>query len=171
MNDHFRPVGKPAPPRPRNPDSLTCSTIHSRPLRMSSLVPSQSPRRRAPSSRQSLWPYRLVKMRSLSASIGFLSFEQGCAAANGLGPAPPGQRTVRGRIPFAQRVEQCFRRRPVEILVEIVVDLQDRRVDAGAQAFHLDQSEEPVRRGAANADMELILTGTDHFVRTAQPAG
>src|SRR5690606_22460932 len=72
MNDILSPVGKPAPPRPRNPDSLTCSTIQSRPLAISSLVPSQSPRRRAPSRRQSCSPNRLVKMRSLSASIGIL---------------------------------------------------------------------------------------------------
>src|SRR6516225_8920153 len=171
MNDHFNPVGRPAPPRPRNPDSLTCSTIQSRPLRISSSVAVQSPRRRAPSSRQSFWPYRLVKMRSLSASIGFLSFEQSRAAANRLRPTPPGYRTRRRRVPLAQRVEQRLRRRPVEILVEIVVDLKDRRIHAGPQTFDLDQGEKTVRRGAANVDTELGLTRADHLVRAAQPAG
>src|SRR6516165_8424929 len=171
MKDHFRPVGKPAPPRPRNPDSLICSTIHSRPLRISSLVPSQSPRRRAPSRRQSPWPYRLVKIRSLSASISFFSFEQGRAAGHGLGPTPPGYRTRRRRMPFAQCVEQCLRCPPVEILVEIIVDLKDRRVDAGAQTFILDQREKSVRRGAANTNTKLALTGANHLVRTAQPTG
>src|SRR5918995_142127 len=77
MNDILSPVGKPAPPRPRRPDSLTCSTIQSRPLRIRASVPSQSPRRRAAPSRQSCSPYRLVKMRSLSASIGILRLRQG----------------------------------------------------------------------------------------------
>jgi hypothetical protein len=27
MNDHFTPVGNPAPPRPRSPESLTIVTI------------------------------------------------------------------------------------------------------------------------------------------------
>ncbi len=29
MNDHFMPVGKPAPPRPRRPESLTAAMIAS----------------------------------------------------------------------------------------------------------------------------------------------
>src|SRR5271169_4341881 len=109
-------------------------------------------------------------MRSLSASIAFLSFEQGVAAANWLGPVPPGYRTRRRDIPLAQRIEQRLRCRPVKILVEIVVDLQDRRVDAGAQTLDFDQGKHTVRRGAADADTELLLAGADHLVRAAQPA-
>ena len=44
MNDHFSPVGKPAPPRPRRPEALISSMIQSRPFSMIALVPSQAPR-------------------------------------------------------------------------------------------------------------------------------
>ena len=44
MNDHFRPVGKPAPPRPRRPESFISSMIQSRPFSSRNLVPSQAPR-------------------------------------------------------------------------------------------------------------------------------
>src|SRR6516164_1253959 len=110
-------------------------------------------------------------MRSLSASIGFLSFSQSRAAANRLGPRPPCYRTWRRRTPFAQRVEQRLRSRRVEIFVEIVVDLQDRRVDAGPQTFDLDQGEKTVGGGVPNADTELVATGANDLVGTAQPAG
>ena len=49
MKDHFIPVPKPAPPRPLSPEFFTSSTIQSRPLAISALVLSQSPRPRAPS--------------------------------------------------------------------------------------------------------------------------
>ena len=51
MNDHFVPVGKPAPPRPRSPDALMTSMILSWPSSSSALVLSQSPRAIAASSR------------------------------------------------------------------------------------------------------------------------
>src|SRR5215831_15398995 len=73
MNDHFSPVANPAPPRPRCPDALTSLMMASRPRAKISLVPSQAPRRRAPSRPQSCWPYRFLKMRSLSASMTTIS--------------------------------------------------------------------------------------------------
>src|SRR5215467_10046902 len=110
-------------------------------------------------------------MRSLSASIGFLSFKQSRAAANRLRPMPPCCGTWRGRTPFEQRVEQGLRCRRVEIFVEVVVDLQNRRVDAGPQTFDLDQGEKTVGGGVPNADTELAATGANDLVGTAQPAG
>src|SRR5437016_2816444 len=110
-------------------------------------------------------------MRSLSASICLPSLGQGAAAAYRLGTVPSDDRAGDWGLPVAQRVEQCLRRGPIEILVEIVIDLQDRRVDAGTQTLDLDQCEHAVRRSAAHADTELLLTGANHLVRTAQPAG
>src|SRR5262245_65774756 len=66
MNDHLRPVGKPAPPRPRRPELLTSVMIQSWPFSISALVLSQAPRALAPSSLQSWKPYTFLKMRSLS---------------------------------------------------------------------------------------------------------
>ncbi len=56
MNDHFSPVGKPAPPRPLNPEALICSTIQSRPCARNPAVPSQWPRVMAPFRLRSCMP-------------------------------------------------------------------------------------------------------------------
>src|SRR5947208_3161562 len=143
MNDHLSPAGNPAPPRPRNPDSLTSLTIQSRPLRITSRVPSQSPRRRAPASRQSPSPYRLVKTRSRSASIvGTSAGGRSARRLDQRGLALDRRRTVaaehrarRRRRAGLESIQQRLGRWAVEVFVEIVIDLQDRGVDAGAEAL------------------------------------
>merc|ERR1719171_2403175 len=67
MKDHFRPDGKPAPPRPRSPLSFISWTIQSGPIHRMSFVLCQSPLLRASTKRQSCSPYKFVKMRSWSA--------------------------------------------------------------------------------------------------------
>ena len=44
MNDHLRPEGKPAPPRPRSPEAFMSAMICSGPISTSSFVLCQSPR-------------------------------------------------------------------------------------------------------------------------------
>ena len=56
MNDHFSPVGKPAPPRPRRPEAFISLTIQSRPLSMMPAVSSHAPRAIAPFNERSNMP-------------------------------------------------------------------------------------------------------------------
>src|SRR5580704_4287504 len=171
MNDHLRPVGKPAPPRPRNPESFISWTIQSRPLWISSLVPSHAPRARAPARCQSPWPYRLVKMRSWSASICVLpDFGQRGLPGQRHRALAADHRADRRLLAGDQCVEQLLGRRPIEVFVEIIVDLKDRRVDAGPEAFDLDQRELSVGGAVPRIDPELLLAGRDDVLRAAQPA-
>src|SRR5665213_255263 len=116
-------------------------------------------------------------MRSRSASIvalpvlGRRKLGQRRLAAGRHRTLPPGHRTLGRLRAGGERVEQRLGRGAVEVLVEIVVDLENRRVDAGAEALDLDQGELAVRGAFADADAELLLAGGDDFVGTLQPAG
>lgn len=54
-----------------------------------------------------------------------------------------------------------------QVLVVFVVDLDHGGVDAGAEAFYLDESEETVSGGLALLDAKLLLDGLDDDVGTA----
>src|SRR5579864_5573131 len=70
-------------------------------------------------------------------------------------------RADRRRLPGSECIEQRFGRGSIEILIKIVIDLEDRRVDAGAEALHLDQRELSVRTGMTGRDPELLLAGRE----------
>src|SRR6476659_7978883 len=134
MNDHFTPVGNPAPPRPRRPEALTSLTMTSRPLSRIALVPSQAPRLRAPSRPQSPWPYRFLKMRSLSSSI-VLSFHrlQCGRPADRCGKLPVNLRPGLGLPSGDEVIENFPEALRSEVLVGVLPDQHHRRVDAGAE--------------------------------------
>lgn len=54
-----------------------------------------------------------------------------------------------------------------QVLVVFVVDLDHGGVDAGTEAFDLDEGEETVGGGLALLDAELLLDGLDDDVGTA----
>ena len=58
----------------------------------------------------------------------------------------------------------------IEAFVEIIVDLDDRRVGAGTETLHLDQGEVAVRRGLAGRNAELLPGGGEHLVAAPEPA-
>ena len=82
--------------------------------------------------------------------------------------------TLPGLRPLAagQGRQQGLDRRAVHVLVEIVVHLEDRRVHAAAEAFHLAHGEHPVGAGLVPVlDAGHLAAGRLDLVGAAQPAG
>ena len=97
--------------------------------------------------------------------------EKGRRAAVGRGALPPGRRARLRLLAAAQCCQQSLHRRRVEIRVEVVVDLDHRRIGAGAQALDLHHGELAVGGHFLEADAELALAGVAEIIGAAQPAG
>ena len=147
MKDHLRPVGKPAPPRPRRPEflDLVDDPVAALQDEVLGAVPVAA-RARAGQARVVqaveigedavvVAQHRsVVSRRCRSASIGPPTGRGERLAGRS---TEPGLRRLRPRR-ARRAASSCSA--AVEVLVEVVVDLHHRRVDAGAQALDLDRA-------------------------------
>src|SRR4051794_21931756 len=98
-----------------------------------------------------------------------LALERGLATGRHRGAAAR-LRARRRLLAPLQRLDDRPRLVVVQVLVEIVVDPDHRRVGAGPQALELAQEEAPVVGRLADPDPERVLAGAHHVVRAAEPA-
>src|SRR5258705_4941049 len=91
-------------------------------------------------------------------------------AAFGFGRATPHLWTYLWLLAPADRIQNRFGLRAVEIFIWVFVDEDHRRVDAGAQAFHFDPAEFAVGGNRPLDRMDVFLARRDHLVGTAHPA-
>ncbi len=91
--------------------------------------------------------------------------------AGGFGADAAGLRAGRGTLAAAKGLDQLRRRFGRQVFVKILVDLEHRRVGAGAEAFDLGPGEHAVggRRHLRRADQ--LLADGHHVVGAAQRAG
>lgn len=62
-----------------------------------------------------------------------------------------------------QRGQESLDRLRGEILIVVIVDLDHGRIDTGAQAFDFKEAEQPVVRGVAGGDAQMLGDGLDNL--------
>src|SRR5664279_1714535 len=155
-NDHFIPVGKPAPPRPRRLEAFISAITQSAPFssawradwypsssRYLSIAVAPLPKRLESTGTTSGWETRYAIFELL------LSFQWR------VGPV-----LLEHLVEFVRR----------QILIEVVVHLCGWAPTAGSNALHLFQRKQPVRRGLLILNSQLLLAMGEDLVRTPQHA-
>src|SRR4029450_1920982 len=177
MNDHFIPVGKPAPPRPRRFDFLTSSTSAAGCIVSAFRNACMPPRCWYTDS---LWlsatPKFLVTIFSWVAMLGvgsFLRFRPGQRPDAVQGAAAAADRRL--LLLFLEAPSQVVQDR-VDLLrrqVQEVILAADhhRSVGARREALFLDERERAVGRGLARLDAQPLLDVVQDLVPAAQHAG
>src|SRR6476661_3013227 len=141
MNDHFTPVGKPAPPRPRSPDSFTMPTISAGDMPSAFCSATYPPRLRQPSRPIASLSPKYLERTTDSRSCG------GC-----------------GNPMSAQRGEERGHRLRRHRLDELLIDHHRRGEAARAETFHLDHRVLPVGGGDAELLAARVLEEGVHDI-------